>query len=103
MLFYGRANDAFDEIAKAASIIKEQKEIEKENEEKIKKRWRFKLGLDQDPELPKPYDKITIDDLTDDFLSKVDKSSTDIPTIVLYIKNVCPLIREANDKNHFLN
>lgn len=22
---------------------------------------------------------------------------------MLYIKNICPLIREANDKNHFLN
>jgi hypothetical protein len=103
LLFYGRVNDAFDEIAKAANIIKEQKEHEKENEEKIKRRWRFKLGIESEIELPKPFDKVTLDDLTDDFLSKIDRQSYDISTIVLYIKNVCPQIREANDKNHFLN
>ena len=32
LLFYGRANDAFDEIAKAAQIIKNQREEERENE-----------------------------------------------------------------------
>ena len=32
LLFYGRANDSFDEIAKAANIIKDQRELEKENE-----------------------------------------------------------------------
>jgi len=32
LLFYGRVNDAFDEIAKAAHIVREQREIDKENE-----------------------------------------------------------------------
>ena len=35
LLFYGRANDAFDEIAKAANIIKDQREAEKENESNL--------------------------------------------------------------------
>ena len=35
LLFYGRANDAFDEIAKAASIIKDQRELEKDNEQNL--------------------------------------------------------------------
>jgi len=29
-MFYGRVNDAFDEIAKAADIIKKQSETQKE-------------------------------------------------------------------------
>ena len=32
LIYYNRANDAFDEIAKAVQIIKNQKEIQKENE-----------------------------------------------------------------------
>lgn len=73
LLFYGRVNDSFDEIAKAAQIIKEQKELERENEEKIRRRWRFKLGIESDIELPKPFHKVTLDDLNDDFLSKIDR------------------------------
>ena len=30
LFFYGRMNDSFDEVAKAAKIIQEQKEIEKQ-------------------------------------------------------------------------
>lgn len=32
LFFYGRSNDAFDEVAKAAQIIKNQKEVQKEVE-----------------------------------------------------------------------
>jgi len=38
-MFYGRSNDAFNELAKAAEIIKNQREIEKENELTLQKRW----------------------------------------------------------------
>lgn len=35
LLFYGRENDAFNEIAKAVNIIKEQKKFEEEKNEAI--------------------------------------------------------------------
>jgi hypothetical protein len=39
LMFYGRSNDAFDEIAKAADIIKKQWETSKATEEALQKRW----------------------------------------------------------------
>lgn len=39
LLYYGRANDAFDEIAKAAKIIQKEAEFKKEQEANIQKRW----------------------------------------------------------------
>ncbi len=52
LFFYGRYNDAFDIIAKAASIIQDDKEIEKQKQGIIERRWKFKLGLDDGFELP---------------------------------------------------
>lgn len=56
LYFYGRFNDAFDEIAKAVKIIQEQKEIEQRKQQVLEKRWRFKLGLDEGFELPIPIE-----------------------------------------------
>jgi hypothetical protein len=67
-LHYERPNDAFNEIAKAVQIIKNQNEQKRENEALIQKRWQFKLGLQDGLELPKAYDKIKPEDVTDDFL-----------------------------------
>ena len=39
LLFYGRANDAFDEVAKAAEIIKNQAEAKREQEQRTQQRW----------------------------------------------------------------
>lgn len=103
LMFYGRSNDAFDEIAKAAQIIKDQWETVKENELMIQKRWQFKLNLPDGLELPKPVDKIRQEDLTEEFLKSVDAGSSDISTVKLYIEKVCPHIRNAYDKNTFLN
>ena len=94
LLFYGRANDAFDEIAKAAQIIKNQKEVQKEAELNLQKRWQFKLGLPDGFELPKPIDKIRPEDVTDQFLKSIDTGGgVEKSTLKLYINNVCPLIR----------
>ena len=102
-MFYGRSNDAFNELAKAAEIIKNQREIEKENELTLQKRWQFKLGLPDGLELPKPVEKITIDDLNDKFLKSIDRGNCEISTIQLYIQKVCPQLRNHYDKNEFLN
>ena len=103
LMFYGRCNDAFDEIAKAAQIIKEQWETVKENELAIQKRWQFKLNLPDGLELPKPVDKLRKEDVTDEFLKSIDAGNADISTIKLYIEKVCPHIRNQYDKNTFLN
>jgi hypothetical protein len=54
-------------------------------------------------ELPKPYDKIRPDDLTDEFLKSIDSGNADISTLKLYISKVCPLVRTAYDRDAFLN
>ena len=56
LYFYGRFNDAFDEIAKAVKIIQDQNEVQKKKQELLEKRWRFKLGLDDGFELPMPIE-----------------------------------------------
>jgi len=103
LLFYERANDAFDEIAKAANIIKDQREDVKENELNIQKRWQFKLNLPDGLELPKPFEKVRPEDVTDKFLKQIDGGNCDTATLKLYVSKVCPLVRSAYDKNTFLN
>lgn len=36
-------------------------------------------------------------------LKNIDRGNCDISTLQLYLKKVCPRIRDANDKNLFLN
>lgn len=54
-------------------------------------------------ELPKKYEEITPEDVTDDFLKKIDSGNADIATLKLYISKVCPLVRSAFDRDAFLN
>lgn len=51
----------------------------------LQKNWCQKLGLQEGLELPKPYDKIRPEDVTDAFLKSIDSSSADISTLKLYI------------------
>ena len=59
--FYGRNNDAYEAIIKAAKIVKNQRELNKERDEAIQKRWKFKLGIEAF-EPPFPLDKYHPDD-----------------------------------------
>lgn len=52
LMFYGRYNDAFAELGKAVQIIQLQEKLEKERQELIKSRWCFKLGLEDNFEIP---------------------------------------------------
>lgn len=70
--FYGRFNDAFDQIAKAAEIVQAQKVIEADKQRILEKRWRFKLGLDDGFELPIPIEQIDITKVDEKFLKKMD-------------------------------
>jgi len=88
LMFYGRYNDAFDQIAQAAKIIKDQNEKVKENEMDLQKFWQEKLGMNDIPEVP--INKLTKDDLTDKFLRSLDSGSSDIATLKLYLTRVCP-------------
>jgi len=72
LFFYGRYNDAFEEIAKAVKIIQDQKEIEKQKQLVLEKRWRFKLGLDDGFELPIPIEQIDPAKVDEKFLKKMD-------------------------------
>lgn len=53
--------------------------------------------------MPKPYDKIRPEDVTEEFLKGIEAGTTDLATLKIYIQQVCPLIRDQNDRNTFLN
>jgi chemotaxis protein histidine kinase CheA len=53
--------------------------------------------------LPKAFDKIRPEDVTDEFLKSIDSGSADIATLKLYIQNICPLVRSVYDRDTFLN
>lgn len=103
LFFYGRYNDAFDEVAKAAKIVQDQREIEKQKQQIIERRWKFKLGLDEGFELPMPIDTIDPAKVDEKFLKKLDLQGTSISTMKLYIQEVAPQGREEYSKHHFLN
>jgi len=54
-------------------------------------------------ELPKPYDKIKPEDVTDEFLKSIDSGNADLATLKLYVSKVCPLVRNVYDRDTFLN
>lgn len=102
-MFYGRANDAWDNICKAVDIIKRNHEAQKMEEENIQKRWQFKLGLPDGMEIPN-IEKISEEHVKDvEFLKGIAETGVEISTLELYLRKVCPKIRDPNDKNVFLN
>jgi len=101
--FYGRGNEAFNEIAKAVAIIKEQKQHDSAKNEAIQKRWKFKLGLDDGFELPFPIEKIHSDDIDYKQLETNLGSAVPISTVKLYIENVSPFRIEEGNRDHYLN
>jgi len=101
--FYGRMNDAFDVIAKAAHIIQEDKEIEKQKQAIIERRWKFKLGLDDGFELPIPIETIDLAKVDEKFLKKLDMQGVALSTLKLYIEMVSPQRTEEFSKHVFLN
>ena len=103
LYFYGRYNDAFDEIAKAAKIIQDQREIEKQKQALIEKRWKFKLGMDDGFELPIPLDQIDPNKVDEKFLKKLDLQGVSVSTLKLYIEQVSPQSNEEYSKHKFLN
>jgi hypothetical protein len=103
LLYHDRANDAFDEIAKAAQIIKDQQEAVKEQELALQRRWQFKLGLPDGLELPKPVEKIRPEDVTEAFVKQIDAAGKEPSTLRLYISKVCPQIRNQYSRDTFLN
>lgn len=84
LAYYGRANDAFEEIAKAAKIMQREAEVKREQEAIIQKEWQEKLGLG-DMELPKPAHKIRPEDVTEEFLKSIEAGTSDLATLKIYI------------------
>ena len=105
LLHYGRPNDAWTEICKAAAIMQKQKEKEVEVQSKLENRWQVKLGLGLSAiETPIPINKITSKDLTPAFLKEMTKDGQSDPaTMKLYLQNVCPMIRLAGNRDVFIN
>lgn len=50
-----------------------------------------------------PFDKIRPEDVTESFLKSIEAGQADLATLKIYIQQVCPLIRDANDRNTFLD
>ena len=97
LYFYGRFNDAFDVIAKACEIIKREKD------QAVQKYWANKLGLPEGLELGKPYDQVTPEDITEQFMKKIEANNADIASIKIYLQKTCPQVRNQFDRNTFLN
>jgi hypothetical protein len=102
LAYYGRNNEAFEEICKAAEIVKNQKAFDEQRNTAIRKRWCFKLGLDEGFELPFPIDKIHPDDVTNKMLSAAD-AGVPIATMRLYLDAVSPFKLEEYSKNAYIN
>ena len=90
LFFYGRYNDAFEEVAKAAKIIQDQREVEKQKQQVVEKRWRFKLGLDEGFELPVPIEQIDPSKVDEKFLQKLDITGVPLSAIKQFIEMVSP-------------
>lgn len=103
LFFYGRYNDSFEQVAKAAKIIQDQREIEKQKQALIEKRWKFKLGMDEGFEMPIPIDQIDPKKVDEKFLKKLDLQGVSVSTLKLYIEQVSPQANEEYSKHKFLN
>lgn len=105
LLFYERENDAFDEIAKAVEMVKEQKEHDKDKSAAIKKRWCFKLGIDEsqmeflDVFLNYHPDKISDEQIQ----AKIGDNDIPLATAKLYLQKISPVLNDQYNKDVYLN
>lgn len=102
LALYGRTNEAFNVIASAAEVVKQQKQFEAQRNAAIQRRWQFKLGLDEGFELPFPIEKVHPDDVTNKMLAQSD-SGAPVATLRKYLEQVSPFYLEAHSKNAFIN
>ena len=102
--FYGRNNDAYDAIIKAAKIVKNQRELNKERDEAIQRRWKFKLGIEAF-EPPFPLDKYHPEDprMEKELRAKQADLGAPLATVKLYIEKVSPYNLDAFSKNVYLD
>ena len=101
--YYGRNNDAYDCIVKAAKIVVRQREINKKRDEAIQERWKFKLGLG-DFELPDGILKYhPKDPRMEEQLRKNDLGGIPLATVRLYIEKVSPFNLDAFSRDVYLD
>lgn len=106
LAFYGRDKDAKYEIARAATIVAQQRKVDEEKFDAIQQRWKYKLGLDDGFELPESANikKKHPKDITDKDLAEVELGpGVTLATVRLYIDKVSPFNHEAYNKNVFLD
>ena len=72
LFFYGRYGDAFEQVANAAEIVRAQRETDKQEQQVIERRWKFKLGMDEGFEFPLPLDQIDPAKVDEKMLKKFD-------------------------------
>ena len=101
---YRRDKDAKYEIARAATIVANQRKADEEKQEAIQARWKFKLGLDDGFELPEKSKKKHPKEVTDEDLKEVELGpGMTLATVRLYIEKVSPYNNNAYNKNVFLD
>lgn len=106
LAYYGREKDAKYEVARAATIVAQQRKMDEEKQEAIQQRWKFKLGLDDGFEMPERANlkKKHPKDITDEDLAECELGpGTTLATIRLYINKVSPFNNNAYNKNVFLD
>lgn len=124
LLNRGWLNAAHSEIANAVVIVAKQRQADQARIESIKKRWKFKLGIDQGWEPPAklfavPPDQLECfmsEDQKKQLVKKKKKSSgqdqvdnadedTQYPksTIKIFVENCSPWVLQAGNRDHSLN
>jgi len=103
LMYYGRENEAFNELANAAQIVQDQKKHEATMFESIQKRWRMKLGLDDGFEIPFPFDKMHPDQIDYKKLEAEMGTTVPISTVKMFVEHVSPHLVHAGSKDEYLN
>ena len=103
LFYYGRENDAFDEIAKAAAIVAEQQKIDEEKNEAIQRRWKFKLGIDDGLDISAlKIEKFHPDDISNKMIAEA-AGSIPISTMRVFLEQISPFRNSQYSKDVFLN
>ena len=102
---YGRDKEAKDKLVEACEIIKEQKAQHVNKMEAIRRRWQFKLGIEEGFELP---ENINIEKTHPNYILDADLKNSEQPgvslaTMRMYIEKTSPFMIEGYDKNMFLD
>jgi hypothetical protein len=99
---YGRFVDSFSKVSEAAEMIQKERDLEADKQRRLENKWKFKLGLDPNWDLPVAKEELEFEKIDEKFLEKLDLG-VPVQTAKLYIEKTGILNKESYDKNDYLN